>query len=99
MDLIKNAKLVVTTSFHGTVFSTVFNKNFWVVKNGGMLGDDDRVKTLLEQLNYQNRLIDPNNYNIEKIFEDVDYTDYKKNLEKARENSMQFLKEALDDIK
>ena len=64
-----------------------------------MLGDDDRVKTLLEQLNYQNRLIDPNNYNIEKIFEDVDYTDYKKNLEKARENSMQFLKEALDDIK
>jgi hypothetical protein len=99
LDLIKNAKLVVTTSFHGTVFSTVFNKNFWVVKNGGMLGDDDRVKTLLEQLNYQNRLIDPNNYNIEKIFEDVDYTDYKKNLEKARENSMQFLKEALDDIK
>lgn len=57
LTLIKNASLVITTSFHGTIFSSIYKKNFFVIKNGEMFGDDDRVKTLIEQLGLKERLI------------------------------------------
>lgn len=47
LELIKNASIIFTTSFHGTVFSSIYQKSFWTIKNGGMFGDDDRVKLLL----------------------------------------------------
>ena len=43
LGLIKDAELVITTSFHGTIFSTIYKKNFWTIKNGDMYGTDDRV--------------------------------------------------------
>lgn len=57
LSLIKNAELVITTSYHGTIFSTIYKKKFIVVKNGGMYGNDDRVRTLLEQINMEDRLL------------------------------------------
>lgn len=96
LNLIKNAKLIITTSFHGTIFSTVFRKKFWVVKNGGMLGDDDRVYTLLQQLHMTNRLLNPQDYSIDDIFKDVDYSEYDICLEELRKNSISYLKKALD---
>lgn len=56
LTLIKNASVVFTTSFHGTIFSTIYRKPFWTVKNGGMFGDDDRVLTLVSSLGIENRL-------------------------------------------
>ena len=56
LTLIKNADVVFTTSFHGTIFSTVYRKPFWTVKNGGMFGDDDRVLTLAATLNIEDRV-------------------------------------------
>lgn len=75
LSLIRDAELVITTSFHGTIFSTIYQKKFWVIKNGEMYGDDDRVRTLINQLRIADRLI-PSNYN-----EDFDYlkeVNYKK---------------------
>ena len=59
LALIRGAAAVVTTSFHGTVFSTIYRRPFWTVKNGGMYHDDDRVLTLLEALGLQDRLVPP----------------------------------------
>ena len=56
LSLIKNASMVFTTSFHGTIFSILYGKVFWTVKNGGMFGDDDRVRTLLNMLELNDRL-------------------------------------------
>ena len=50
LQLMKNAEMVITTSYHGTIFSSIYRKNFWVIKNGQMFGDDDRVATLIDQL-------------------------------------------------
>ena len=49
------AEMVVTDSFHGCVFSIIFNKPFWVIgnKSRGMA----RFNTLLSQYGLQDRLI------------------------------------------
>lgn len=94
--LMKNAELVFTTSFHGTIFSTIYNKKFWTLKNGGMYGDDDRVKTLINQLGIQDRLIIPSFKDDIDYLCSIDYKEYNKKLEILKEKSINFLKEALD---
>ena len=95
LSLIKNAELVMTTSYHGTIFSTIYRKKFIVIKNGGMYGNDDRVKTLLKQINMQNRLMpyefDPN-YN---YLEEIDYSNYDKFLPELKKKSIDYLKRNL----
>ncbi|WP_313467720.1 polysaccharide pyruvyl transferase family protein [Streptococcus parasuis] len=93
LTLIKNAKLIITTSYHGTIFSTIYRKNFITVKNGEMYGDDDRVITLLNQLGMMDRLIpfnfDPNfNY-----LSDVDYSQYDVKLNPQKIKSIEYIKE------
>lgn len=97
LDLIKNAELVITTSFHGTIFSTMYGKKFWTMKNGNMYNTDDRVITLMEQLGLTDRLIEPNFAEEKDYFSEVDYTTYKNNLEKLQEKSINYLKESIDD--
>lgn len=95
LELIKKSEIVITTSFHGTIFSSIFKKKFWVVKNGGMLKSDDRVQTLATDLDLLDRVIsikydDSFDYNKEK-----NYDKYNKLLSKKRIQSMDYLEKAL----
>lgn len=95
LSLIKNAELVMTTSYHGTIFSTIYRKKFIVIKNGGMYDNDDRVKTLLEQIHMENRLIPfefDQNYN---YLEEIDYSNYDKFLPELKKKSINYLKKSL----
>lgn len=47
--LIKNAEFVITTSFHGTAFSAIFDKPIIGIVKGD--GSDDRISSLLSNLN------------------------------------------------
>ena len=88
---IKNAELVITTSFHGTIFSTIYRKKFITVKNGGMYGDDDRVRTLLSQLHMEDRLIPyefDDNYN---YLQDIDYSTYDVEMKKLKEKATNYI--------
>lgn len=49
---IKDAEYVVTSSFHGTAFSIIFEKQFITT---GMGNNAERAKTLLKSLNLENR--------------------------------------------
>lgn len=65
ISYIKNAEFVVTSSFHGTAFSILFEKQFYAVGMGKKAG---RVKSLLSQLDMEDRLMgnlsaDSLNYN------------------------------------
>ncbi len=95
LSLIKNAELVITTSFHGTIFSTIFRKKFWTIKNGDMYGDDDRVKTLIEQLGITERLISTNFDPNFDYLQETDYETYDKNLPELQNLSQNFLFGAL----
>ena len=88
-----DAKIVFTDSFHGCVFSIIFNKPFWVIGNEGR--GNARFDSLLKQFNLESRRI-----SIDDI-EDIDLTipiDWKKvNTQKKewQEKSFKFLKENL----
>ncbi len=96
LSLIKNAELVFTTSFHGTIFSTIYRKKGFTLKNGGMYGDDDRVFTLLKQLDIMDRLIEPNFDKDFNFLEDVDYTGYEKNLKELRYKAEEYIKNNIE---
>lgn len=57
LSLIKNAEIVITSSFHGSVFSSVFQKNFWYINIHDKDSDDDRAWFLLNQLGMKNRYV------------------------------------------
>lgn len=95
LSLIKNASLIFTTSFHGTIFSTIYRKKFYVIKNGGMYGNDDRVKTLIDKLGIQDRLI---KYEFDENFDylaNVDYSKYEKLLPEEQKQADDYLKKAI----
>lgn len=91
LSLIKNAELVITTSYHGTIFSTIYRKKFIVVKNGGMYGKDDRVRTLLEQLNMEDRLLA---YDFDEEYNylgEINYDNYDKYLSLLKKKSINYI--------
>lgn len=93
--LIKNAELVITTSFHGTIFSTIYRKKFFVIKNGNMYTTDDRVLTLVNQLGIEDQLIEPNFDDNFEYLNDINYCKYEENLKKLRNSSINFLEKSL----
>ena len=84
-----NADFVVTDSFHGMVFSIIFEKNFVVI--GNKTRGIDRFLSLLSLLELEDRLI----FNLsdkEKLkFECIDYSKVKFILEKEKKKSVEFL--------
>lgn len=95
LSLIKNASMVFTTSFHGTIFSAQYGKTFWTVKNGGMFGDDDRVLTLMDILGLEERLV-PISYDEHfDYMKELDFTSFQRSLKDPRSRSYAFLEDAL----
>lgn len=92
---IKNAELILTTSFHGTIFSTIYNKKFFTIKNGDMYGDDDRVITLLSQLKMLDRLIAYDFDNDFDYLQDIDYSKYDNQIKELRMEAINYLKESV----
>ncbi len=91
LSLIRDAEMVITTSFHGTIFSTIYNKKFWVIKNGEMFGDDDRVRTLVQQLAIEDRLIPMDFKEDFEYLANVDYEEYNNELAILKNKSSQIL--------
>lgn len=97
LTYIKDAELVITDSFHCTVFSIIFHKKFIVVAN--QLRGIARLETLLKKVGLENRFFT----NIDDVLEsgildkEIDYQEVDKRLDIHRKYSMEFLKKALED--
>lgn len=89
-----DAEIIIVDSFHGTVFSIIFNKPFWVIgnKERGM----SRFSSLLSMFGLEDRLI---------CEDDIDKIDYSKPIDwhcvnalllKKREQSLEILKKSLE---
>lgn len=84
LAMIRDATYVITSSFHGTVFSTLFEKKFIYMKSGINNSKDDRAHFLLDQLALSNQLM-----SIEKVrsYEGdivIDYSVARKQLQLLR---------------
>lgn len=98
LSYIKDAKAVFTDSFHGTIFSTIFEIPFFTFvrfKNETIQNQNSRIENLLTLMGAKNRLYDETClFDINKNTE-LDFKCYKKNLYREICFSKQFLKESL----
>lgn len=87
---VKNAKYIITTSFHAIVFSIIFEKQFYAIKTNN--GHDARYINLLAKLNIADRAIELENLiNIKTTT--TDYNTIKKRLDELKRSSLNYLKE------
>jgi len=87
---IKYADCVVTTSFHGTVFASIFNRPFYTISLHD--GGDSRSGSLLKSLGLSERLI---SLDTSPFFTEIDYSDVNIKLNEIRKESYKFLQNAL----
>ena len=93
LNLLKNAELVVSSSFHGTIFSTILEVPFYAIN--GM--KDYRISTLLKKLVLQDRSVDIENYNKKcPKYKEINFDNARDELEKERKKSTEYLMKALD---
>lgn len=86
LGLFDCAEYVVTNSFHGTVFSLIFNKNFLSVPQcGEFKKQNGRVCSLLEYFGLSSRILKKGN--IEHIMNPIDWDSVNAKLEKIRKKS------------
>ena len=93
VEMFRNAQMVFTGTFHGTVFSIKSKKNFYVY-----LTNPSRVKkvgSLLKQFGINNRVMTKENANeiFENIEKAINYDDVYKKIETEKQNSLNYLKE------
>ena len=89
LSLFRDASYVITDSFHGTVFSIIFNKHFISIVNTNR--GKDRFESLLSKFDLTNRLMDLNNES--EDFEDfeIPWTIVENILDKERARSIEFI--------
>lgn len=90
---VRDAKYVITTSFHGMMMSVIFEKDFFVMdKKSGKNQLSSRIDDFLELAGLQNRKFKGD---FSAITEKVDYSNVKKKLEPLIKESQCYLSEAI----
>ncbi|WP_028904493.1 polysaccharide pyruvyl transferase family protein [Prevotella sp. P6B4] len=87
------ADYVITDSFHGTVFSLIFNKQFVVY--GNVQRGMSRMQDLLNRVGLQNRLITSNSGVSTLLEQEIDWVLVNKQINIHIDSSMAFLDEAM----
>lgn len=91
-----HASCVITNSFHGLVFSVLFEKQFLVFQHSSYHA---RIKNLLEKLSLEHRLMKPGEkMNLSCMEEKIDWLAVRKCLQVERECSERFIKEGMKKI-
>lgn len=91
--LIAHAQMVVTDSFHGCVFSILYEKNFLVYPREFKVSLGSRIQQLLEIYQLEDHMAGDNfEKNIENLEKSINVNDI---LEKERKRGIEFLKKGL----
>ena len=89
-----NAEYVFTNTFHGCVFSTIFNKQF---STDGI--QKKKIEGFLEEFSLLDRVVKDAS-ELEKIFTTpVDYDNVNKLMSEARKHSVDYLQSVIDEVK
>ena len=84
LSYFNQAECVITNTFHGTVFSVIFNKKFITLDYNKV-----KINEFLEQISLNNHL--STNVESDLLYEKIDYTKVNSNLNKYRKNAEEFL--------
>ena len=92
LGYVKNAELIFTNSYHGTIFSIIYERLFYsYLRNDGKT----KVRELLTTLGLEDRILRPS-LSLQDMEQKIDYIPVKKKLDLMRQESMEFLKKALE---
>ena len=100
LGLINNAEFVITDSFHACVFSMIFKTPFVVFERNkpGEKGNmNSRIYDFLEEYHLENQLVTEKKLADMKEIPKLDFTYAHEHWKKRREESLEFLKNALMD--
>lgn len=93
LNRLRNSSFAITDSFHGTVFSILFQIPFVVILNEER--GNARLYSLLKMLGLENRIVrDGNLYQL--IQSEIDWTIVNRKLDEMKKFSLSFLKSALN---
>ena len=92
LSMIANSSMVFTDSFHGTVFSILFHREFYSIANVSRGGT--RFSSLLSPLGLEHRMSDVSQLTLTEP-SPIDWQQVDKILDKHRQDSMNFLTNAL----
>ncbi|WP_423162762.1 polysaccharide pyruvyl transferase family protein [Stenotrophomonas maltophilia] len=90
----RDAEFVVTDSYHGMIFSIIFEKQFVAIGNAGR--GLTRFKSLLAQLGLEDRLVEVGNERVQLPGAQIDYSRVNRRIAELRMKSRAFLSDALD---
>jgi len=97
LNLIRDAEAVITDSFHATVFSIIFQKDFWCFgRNTGTYSMNTRLHTLLNYVEMGDRMIAPDDLKNKTHCTHIDIDFH--NLKMKQEESIAFLSNALEMV-
>ena len=92
LAMLSNASMVVTDSFHGTVFSILFGREFFSLCNPGR--GNTRIAGLLLELGLQDRLV-LDEAPDEPHHQQIAWNSVDKQIERLRQQSLAFLSQSL----
>lgn len=94
LGLVRDADFVVTSSFHGSVFSILYHKDFLCVLNRN--NRNSRLLTLMRRLGLESLLVaDAACYDYATSYRKPDFAKVDEKLAEGRESSQDFLRQAL----
>jgi len=94
LSIYDKADYIITDTFHGTVFATIYEKRFAVVNN-----DKQKVLNVLAMCEMSDKMTKTAEDYAAILHGDYDYETTRKNILRERENSLRFLNEALEERK
>ena len=100
INLVKNAEMICTDSFHGTVFSLIYGKKFFTFlrfSDKATLSTNSRINTLLKQIEVEDRLVYKNTNVDEMLRKEIDVETIQNRLNDFRSESLKYLKKALEN--
>lgn len=93
LEIISGSDLIITTSFHGMVFSIIFNRNFIVLPNTGKSeGMNERIESLLGKLDLKDHILqDFDEQRVRELsIKSVDWTSINEKLAEWAQESANF---------
>lgn len=93
---IANAECVVTDSFHGTVFSIIFKKQFLTI--GNYARGNARFESLLSMFDLMGRLVAVEDVEREKMAKPIDYNSVGETIIAAQNRAIQFITTNIPEI-
>jgi len=95
VDYLYSSKIIITDSFHGTVFSILFEKPFVVFDRVGTYSMNSRIDTLLSKFHLNSRKWDILDRDVEIL--SIDYSDAYPVLQTERKKAFDYLQSIFRD--